>query len=464
MGGVGEVTMRFKPIGVEVSNAGSSGFVTDVLVEVEASSVDGAVAQIDTVWKCGWNGEASPKLTHIVVKSYREVHSPRVLFADATRSVFERAPSFAQQMMHGIGYWAERLTRVDDMSITGHHGIAVGDINGDGLDDVYACDGGGLPNRLYVQSADGTVKDRSAAARVDFLEDSRSALIVDLDNDGDQDLVVATVALVLFAENDGFGKFTLRGGHPGSSGPFSMAAADYDNDGDLDIYVTSYGRGRDATSGAQGFEASNPIPYNDANNGGRNILLANHGAFRFSDVTKLVGLDANNSRWTFAAAWNDFDQDGDADLYVVNDFGRNSLYRNDSEPDGRIVFSDIAAEVGVEDMAGGMSVSWGDANGDGKLDIYVGNMFSAAGNRVTYQEKFNMSRKSGDTFAMRRMARGNSLLQQGSDGVFQDASERAGVTMGRWAWSSGFVDLNNDGMEDLVVANGYLSNPKTDDL
>lgn len=459
LGGSSATTMRFKPVGVVISDGGTGAFTTDFLVEVVASSTEGTTSQIDAVWQCAWTGEASPRLTSIAVKSYREVHSPGVLFKDATRSVFEHAPSFDRQMMHGIGYWAQRLTRVDDMMITGHHGIAVGDLNGDGLDDVYACDGGGLPNRLYLQTADGTVVDYSAASQVDFLEDSRSALIVDLDNDGDQDLVVATVALVLFAENDGAGTFTLRGGHPGSPGPYSMAAADYDNDGDLDIYVTSYGKGRDAGSGARGFEASSPIPYHDANNGGRNILLANHGEFRFSDVTKSVGLDTNNSRWTFAAAWEDFDQDGDADLYVVNDFGRNNLYRNDG---GR--FRDIAAKVGVEDMAGGMSASWGDGNGDGKMDIYVGNMFSAAGNRVTYQRKFNASRKSGDTSAMQRMARGNSLFQQGPDGVFRDASEEAGVTMGRWAWSSGFVDLNNDGWEDLVVANGYLSNPKTDDL
>ena len=361
--------------------------------------------------------------------------------------------------MHGIGYWSQRLTRVDDMEIMGHHGIAVGDVNGDGLDDVYACDGGGLPNRLYIQSPDGTVTDQSAAAQVDFLEASRSALIVDLDNDGDQDLVVATVALILFAENDGTGKFTLRGGHSGSSGPYSMAAADFDSDGDLDVYVTGYGKRRDSVSGAQGFEASSPIPYNDAKNGGRNLLLANHGAFRFSDVTGSVGLDENNTRWSFAAAWEDYDQDGDVDLYVVNDFGRNNFYRNDG---GK--FQDIAAELGVEDMAAGMSASWGDHNGDGKLDLYVGNMFSAAGKRVTYQRKFDDSRSIDDVAAMQRMARGNSLFQQGSEGAFQDVSEVAGVTMGRWAWSSGFVDLNNDGREDLVVANGYLSNPGADDL
>ena len=455
----GGSVIRFKPVGVGQQSEDGGRFTTKVLVEVVGGHSNGAAAQVDAVWQCSWLGTSSPKLTRISVKSYREVHSPGALFKDATLSAFKNAPSFARQMMHGIGYWSQRLTRVDDMEIMGHHGIAVGDVNGDGLDDVYACDGGGLPNRLYIQAPDGTVTDQSAAAQVDFLEASRSALIVDLDNDGDQDLVVATVALILFAENDGTGKFTLRGGHSGSPGPYSMAAADFDSDGDLDVYVTGYGKRRDSVSGAQGFEASSPIPYNDAKNGGRNLLLANHGAFRFSDVTGSVGLDDNNTRWSFAAAWEDYDQDGDVDLYVVNDFGRNNFYRNDG---GK--FQDIAAELGVEDMAAGMSASWGDHNGDGKLDLYVGNMFSAAGKRVTYQRKFDDSRSIDDVAAMQRMARGNSLFQQGSEGAFQDVSEVAGVTMGRWAWSSGFVDLNNDGREDLVVANGYLSNPGTDDL
>lgn len=455
-----EPTIRFKPVRIDLDEqAGSTTFATEALVEIEGTQADGAVTQIDATWRCNWSNTDPLTLTQIEVTAFREVHAPRPLFTDVTRSTFADTTSFTEQMMHGISYWAERLTRVDDFALTGHHGIAVGDVNGDGLDDVYACDGGGLPNRLYVQSTDGTVTDRSAEAQVDFLEDSRSALIVDLDNDGDQDLVVATVALVIFAENDGSGKFTLKGGHPGSPGPYSMAAADFDNDGDLDIYVTSYGKGRDAASGAQDFEVRSPVPYNDANNGGRNILLANHGSFHFADVTTSVGLDANNERWTFAAAWEDYDLDGDVDLYVVNDFGRNCLYRNDN---GK--FENIAAEAGVEDMAGGMSASWGDANGDGQMDIYVGNMFSAAGNRVTYQRKFGTSRKADDTSAIQRMARGNTLFQQGENGQFEDVSELAGVTMGRWAWSSGFADLNNDGWEDLVVTNGYLSNPKTDDL
>ena len=446
--------LRFKPVGIETDATGEN-FTTEVLVEVVALE---SASQIDASWRCSWTGEEEPRLTNLTVTGFREVHAPNPLFADATRSAFRQTPSFAQQMMSGIGAWSQHLTRVDDMALTGHHGVAVGDINGDGRDDLYACDGGGLPNRLYVQQADGTVRDRSAEAQVDFLEDSRSALIIDLDNDGDQDLVVGTVALVLFLENDGTGVFALRGGHPGSPGPYSMAAADYDNDGDLDVYVTGYGQHRDG-GGGRGFEASAPIPYHDANNGGRNLLLANHGQFRFSDVTARTGLDQNNTRWSFAAAWEDYDRDGDSDLYVVNDFGRNNLYRNEGG-----TFRDIAAEAGVEDMAGGMSAGWGDANGDGKPDLYVGNMFSAAGNRVTYQRRFQDARTAGDSTALQRMARGNSLFHQEADGTFRDVSEDSGVTMGRWAWSSGFVDLNNDGWQDLVVSNGYLSSPSTEDL
>ena len=229
-----------------------------------------------------------------------------------------------------------------------------------------------------------------------------------------------------------------------------MSAADFDNDGDLDLYTCVYSAGDESISGKRGFEASSPIPFNDANNGGRNVLLMNLGGFEFGDVTAQVGLDQNNTRWSFAAAWEDFDRDGDPDLYVANDFGRNCLYRNDA---GRFV--EIAAEAGVEDMAAGMSVAWGDYNRDGRADLYVGNMFSAAGRRVGYQRKFSDG--------LQRMARGNSLFAGRQDG-FEDVSLNAGVTTGGWAWSSAFADLNNDGWQDLVVANGYLSNTRDDDL
>jgi len=147
------------------------------------------------------------------------------------------------------------------------------------------------------------------------------------------------------------------------------------------------------------------------------------------------------------------------DLYVANDFGRNNLYRNDR---GR--FTDVAADAGVEDAASGMSVSWGDYNRDGNMDVYVANMFSAAGNRVTYQRRFVTARTERTAARVQRMARGNTLFANSGDGRFLDVSEAAAVTMGRWAWASKFADFNNDGWQDLVVANGYVTTEDTGDL
>ena len=99
-----------------------------------------------------------------------------------------------------------------------------------------------------------------------------------------------------------------------------MAAADYDNDGDLDIYVC----GRDASGAIKAEQGALgiPMPYYDANNGGPTTLFQNDGDFIFIDVTKAVGMDVNNQRFSLACAWEDFDNDGDQDIYVANDFGR----------------------------------------------------------------------------------------------------------------------------------------------
>jgi hypothetical protein len=321
---------------------------------------------------------------------------------------------------------------------------------------VYVCQTGGLPNRLLVQNPDGTATDTAPDAGVDVMERTHAALLVDLDNDGDQDLVLGTEpALVIFA-NDGSGKFTIKsvGDLPN---PFSLTAADFDADGDLDLYACYYAAysmyQKNAGLGLQ------PIPYFDANNGSPNALLRNDGELKFTEVTHDVGLDENNTRWSFAASWEDYDNDGDLDLYVANDFGRNNLYRNDG---GK--FKDVAAEAGVEDVASGMSASWGDYNRDGLMDLYVGNMFSSAGGRITYQRQFHQSSNAQVKGYLQRLARGNTLYLNSSGGTFLDVSEPANVTMGRWSWSSNWVDLNNDGWQDLVVANGYITNEQPDDL
>jgi hypothetical protein len=268
------------------------------------------------------------------------------------------------------------------------------------------------------------------------------------------DLVLASHPAMLLLSNDGKGKFTYRATIKEVMFAFTLAAADFDGDGDVDIYACKH-----VATGQSAGPSSAPIPYHDANNGGRNVLLRNDGDFHFVDVTLEVGLDTNNTRFSYSASWEDYDNDGDVDLYVANDYGRNNLYRNDH---GR--FTDVAAAAGVEDISAGMSVSWGDYNNDGRMDLYVSNMFSAAGNRVTYQRQFKTGVDSSTLKDYQRHARGNSLFENVGDGTFKDVSAEANVTMGRWAWSSTFADINNDGLEDIIVANGYITNDDPDDL
>lgn len=444
----------------------ADGATSHILMEA-VHKTNNAIEQSNLVGKCDWELTATePKLRRFEIISLERVTfsaGGEYLFEDVTGSAFgslatNDKSAFEEQVLRDTSYWSERLCAIDDMSIFGHHGLSVGDVNLDGLPDIYVCDSGGLPNRLYLQNADGTLRDHSKRSNIDWMEATSSALLVDLDNDGDADIAVATVAGIVIAENDGKGEFRVRAAIPEISDAYSMAAADFDNDGNLDLYVTAYGPSGSSTQ-ARGFEAAAPIPYHDANNGGANLLLRNRGKFQFTNVTANVGLDQNNRRFSFAASWEDFDSDGDMDLYVANDFGRNNLYRNN---DGR--FHDVAAQLGVEDMAGGMSVSWGDANQDGLMDIYVGNMFSAAGNRVTYQRQFLDKHSVNASTGLQRMARGNTLFVAQENGDFADVSQSAGVLMGRWAWSSKFGDVNNDGREDLVVANGYFTNERADDL
>jgi hypothetical protein len=160
-----------------------------------------------------------------------------------------------------------------------------------------------------------------------------------------------------------------------------------------------------------------------------------------------------------AAAWEDYDDDGDPDLYVANDFGPNDLFRNDG---GKFV--NVAIEARVEDFGSGMSVSWGDFNRDGRIDLYVGNMFSSAGNRITFQADKLRALDARSLPLLQRFAKGNSLFENVGGGRFREVSDPLGVEMGRWAWSSLFVDINNDGWEDLYVSNGYVTNDNPDDL
>ena len=454
-----DLRTTFKVVRVVLMDAEA---LTTVKVQV-AGPMAGGYAQQNAVWTCRWvRSQSSAELTmkSIEVRDFEEVVSRKVegpLLADCTEAVLGANPSFRQQLSLGIDHWRDTLDWRLGLDVAGPHGLAVGDVNGDGLDDVFLCEPGGLPNRLYVQNPNGTARDVSAAAGVDWLEPATSALLVDMDNDGDQDLLFTSGRYFVSCENNGDTTFQQRTVLTMAGVARSMAAADYDNDGSLDIYICCY-IGRNVALDDVGLGM--PMPYQDANNGPANYLFANLGDWRYQDVTSKVGLDTNNHRFSYAAAWEDYDSDGDADLYVANDFGRNNLYRNDGG-----TFVDVAAEAGVEDIATGMSVSWGDYNRDGHMDLYVGNMFSTAGNRIMYQRQFQSQTDEATRNVFRRLARGNSLFANNGDGSFRDVSIEAGVTFGRWAWASLFTDLNNDGWEDIIVANGMITSAEdTGDL
>ena len=325
---------------------------------------------------------------------------------DPTQLAPQRPHVFRQQPPRGFFEIGRQACPRLGEPIVGRGG-AHADYDGDGHVDLYVTNYG--PNVLYRNVGDGTFEDVARAAGV--ADDSLSA---------------------------------------------SCAFLDADGDGLLDLYVCGYAQddGRGASIGA----ANDRFVYHDARNGGANSLFRNGGNLAFHDVTAPTGLDQNNRRWSFAASWEDYDDDGDQDLYVANDYGRNNLYRNDG---GKFV--DVAASTGSEDSASGMSAAWGDYDRDGRMDLYVANMFSAAGSRITTQKQFKTGTREEIRDRFRRFARGNTLFRNTGEG-FEDVSVQAGVTLGRWAWSSNFVDLNNDSWEDLVVGNGYYTREDTGDL
>ena len=393
-----------------------------------------------------------------VVKHSRNV-ALRPLFVDISEHALGYNAIYGQQLRPGIDHWRTVLDGATGINWQGSHGVSLGDIDNDGDDDLYVAQPAGLPNRLLRNEGDETFRDITEQAGVAVLDGTSMSLFADVDNDGDQDLIVCTSFSPLLFLNDGAGAFK----HKPKSFRFSAtpraqftsaAMADYDRDGDLDLYICAYGyhfgtgTHRVAT------------PYHDANNGPPNFLFGNRGDGTFEDVTGSSGVDQNNRRFSFAVSWEDYNRDGWPDLYVANDFGRNNLYRN--EGDG--TFTEIAEAAGVEDIGAGMSVSWLDYDRDGLPDLYTGNMWSSAGLRITSQPDFphGVSSQLGGMY--KRHAKGNSLFRNRGDGTFEDVSFAAMVERGHWAWSSDSGDFDNDGREDLYIANGLMTNSDAPDL
>jgi hypothetical protein len=315
-------------------------------------------------------------------------------------------------------------------------GVSVGDFDGDGWPDLYFTNSGfGRPNALYRNKGDGTFEDVAAAAGVADLNEpgvgvSMGSVWGDFDNDGREDLLVYRYGYVTLLRNvDGhrFVDVTEKAGLHQWVNSNGAIWLDYDRDGFLDLYVTGYFR----SDIDLWHLTSTRIMHNSfefADNGGKNLLFHNKGDGTFEDVTDRMGV--GGKRWTLAAASADFNDDGWPDLYVANDYGPEELYLN--QQGQRFVLSGAGLE---SESKSGMSVALGDVFNRGEIDAFVTNISERG-----YLFQNNNLRLN--------LMRGPGRFRNVADAVVSDAG---------WAWGSQFGDLNNDGFQDLFVANGMIS-------
>jgi enediyne biosynthesis protein E4 len=329
-------------------------------------------------------------------------------------------------------------------------GVALFDFDGDGRLDVFFTNGAHIPelmknaprfwNRLYRNQGDGTFRDVTERAGVKGEGYSIGAAAADFDNDGWTDLYVTGVDRNVLYRNRGDGTFadvTERAGVAGVSGGrklWSVGAAflDYDNDGSLDLFVVNYldwSPANNRVCGAEGRRLScSPTEYE----GLSNLLYRNEGGGRFRDVSDEMGIRAHRGKG-MSATVADVDGDGFLDVFVANDRMRNFLFRNT----GGRRFVESGIEAGVAFTGDGLPVSgmgadFRDLDGDGLPDVFL-------------------TALSGDTFP---------LFVNAADGFFQAATHKAGLgfpTVVMSGWGTGAYDFDDDGRKDLFSANSHVS-------
>ncbi|MYE88562.1 CRTAC1 family protein [Candidatus Poribacteria bacterium] len=327
-------------------------------------------------------------------------------------------------------------------------GAAFLDYNNDGFQDIYLVNGADLPplaeerlneeepprNALYRNNGDGTFTDVAIAAAVAHTGYGMGCAVGDYNNDGFSDLYVTNFRANVFFHNNGDGTFTDATAETGTGDTrwgASCAFVDYDNDGFLDLYVTNYVKytiESDQVCMNKGVRVyCDPRLYE----GELDALYHNNGDGTFTDVTESAGFSGATGRG-LALAWGDYDDDGDMDVYIANDADQNFLYRNND--DG--TFTDVSLTAGVgfsEDgeAENGMGADFGDYDNDGRLDLVVTN----------FQDQTN------------------TLYHNEENGLFSDmsyASQIGTMSLPYLAWGVSFCDCDNDGYQDLFIANGHL--------
>ena len=314
-------------------------------------------------------------------------------------------------------------------------GAAWRDYDNDGWLDLYivnsalvrAAPDAILPkNALYRNNGDGTFTDITAVAGVGDTGWGMGCAFADYDNDGDADLYVTNYKANLFYRNNGdgtFNRFSSGAGGIGHDGFGSgIAWGDYDRDGYLDLYIGNY---IEYTKVPQGDEVFFPYDFF----GQANLLYLNKGDGGFINITDAAKVNGG-FHLTLGVAAADYDADGDLDLYLANDTDQNILYRND----GELTFTNTNqpdARSRTGDIRSGMGVAWGDYDADGDLDLFVTNWLDE----------------------------NNVLYRNNGDGTFSDVSAQSGVFesgLGKTCWGTALFDADNDGDLDIFFSAGHI--------
>jgi hypothetical protein len=358
-------------------------------------------------------------------------------------------------------------------------GVAVGDFDNDGHDDIYFVNQLG-PNKLYRNNGDGTFTDVTGKAVVGLGDRvCVAATWADYDNDGFPDLFVTSTrgGNVLF-HNNGDGTFTdvtKAAGVALVAHSQTAAFFDYDNDGYLDLFVSNTARWtlNDKERAAQHFPGPKDFWELAGSPKEHNVLYRNNGDGTFTDVTKKAGLAGKG--WGGDVAVFDYNEDGYLDLFVTNMFGANQLYHNNK--DG--TFTDVTKAVLGRTSWGAIGSKAFDFNNDGRLDLFVTDMHSdmwlpfdidPRGSSFDLKQKYPnllgpmLKRDPAKRADERRLAErfripynevlfGNTLFKRLPGGKFEEVSDKAGAET-FWPWGIATGDFNNDGFEDVFLPSG----------
>ena len=220
--------------------------ITDVRAEIVGQSPGGARASHVGTWRMTWQRvDTGWQIVEWTAGPSVTSRAPAPLFREITGDVVAPGSEAARQFSTRLDDWMARLDSVLTRDSNGHHGVSVGDADGDGLEDLYVAQPSGLPNRLLRARGDGTFEDVTDASGAGLLDDTAQSLFADVDNDGDQDLVLAMSLQPLLLINDGRGHFTVADKAFTFASPLQgvltgITMADFDRDGFLDAYLCVY--------------------------------------------------------------------------------------------------------------------------------------------------------------------------------------------------------------------------------